>query len=78
MEFYSFKMSRHVRFSDFMVCFVFIFSVRLRNETWMNVQVGDIIKLENNKFVTVSVEMLRQSFIVVNFVKIMAFYVRGS
>lgn len=27
---------------------------RLRSEKWMNVQVGDIIKLENNQFVTVS------------------------
>uniref|UniRef100_A0A7N8WNX7 Phospholipid-transporting ATPase n=1 Tax=Mastacembelus armatus TaxID=205130 RepID=A0A7N8WNX7_9TELE len=26
----------------------------LRNEKWMNVQVGDIIKLENNQFVTIS------------------------
>lgn len=30
------------------------FSGRLRSEKWMNVQVGDIIKLENNQFVTVS------------------------
>lgn len=28
--------------------------LRLRSEKWMNVQVGDIIKLENNQFVTVS------------------------
>lgn len=27
---------------------------RLRSKKWMNVQVGDIIKLENNQFVTVS------------------------
>lgn len=27
---------------------------RLRSEKWMDVQVGDIIKLENNQFVTVS------------------------
>lgn len=26
----------------------------LQNEKWMNVRVGDIIKLENNQFVTVS------------------------
>lgn len=32
-----------------------LFSVlRLRSEKWMNVQVGDIIRLENNQFVTVS------------------------
>uniref|UniRef100_A0A7N8XMC1 Phospholipid-transporting ATPase n=1 Tax=Mastacembelus armatus TaxID=205130 RepID=A0A7N8XMC1_9TELE len=30
----------------------------LRNEKWMNVQVGDIIKLENNQFVTVSMAKL--------------------
>ena len=34
----------------------------------MNVQVGDIIKLENNQFVTVSMDMI------VNCVFIMAFY----
>lgn len=28
---------------------------RLKKEKWMNVQVGDIIKLENNEFVTVSI-----------------------
>lgn len=28
--------------------------LRLRSEKWMDVQVGDIIKLENNQFVTVS------------------------
>lgn len=33
---------------------IIIFSSnRLRTEKWMNVQVGDIIKLENNQFVTV-------------------------
>jgi len=31
-----------------------MFSNRLKSEKWMNVQVGDIIKLENNEFVTVS------------------------
>lgn len=30
------------------------FVLRLRSEKWMDVQVGDIIKLENNQFVTVS------------------------
>ena len=29
-------------------------ALRLRSEKWMDVQVGDIIKLENNQFVTVS------------------------
>lgn len=27
--------------------------LRLQNEKWMNVRVGDIIKLENNQFVAV-------------------------
>lgn len=30
---------------------------RLRSEKWMNVQVGDIIKLESNQFVTVSLKV---------------------
>ena len=30
------------------------FPCRLKEQKWMNVQVGDIIKLENNNFVTVS------------------------
>uniref|UniRef100_A0A7N8X0J5 Phospholipid-transporting ATPase n=1 Tax=Mastacembelus armatus TaxID=205130 RepID=A0A7N8X0J5_9TELE len=34
----------------------------LRNEKWMNVQVGDIIKLENNQFVTVSMAKLYATF----------------
>lgn len=34
---------------------------RLRSEKWMDVQVGDIIKLENNQFVTVS-ETAHNSF----------------
>lgn len=29
--------------------------LRLQNEKWMNVKVGDIIKLENNQFVAVSI-----------------------
>lgn len=44
---------------DLMVCFVFTFSGRLKNEKWMNVQVGDIIRLENDQFVTVGLEMLQ-------------------
>lgn len=32
---------------------VFSPSLRLQNEKWMNVRVGDIIKLENNQFVAV-------------------------
>lgn len=32
---------------------------RLQNEKWMNVRVGDIIKLENNQFVAVSVKLFR-------------------
>lgn len=38
--------------------YVFMFCVRLRNEKWMNVHVGDIIKLQNNDFVTVSEGLL--------------------
>lgn len=35
--------------------FTVLFSaLRLRSQKWMDVQVGDIIKLENNQFVTVS------------------------
>ncbi len=30
---------------------------RLQNEKWMNVRVGDIIKLENDQFVAVSVNL---------------------
>lgn len=37
------------------MCFLFC---RLQNEKWMNVRVGDIIKLENNQFVAVSVCLL--------------------
>lgn len=37
--------------------FVFVSSARLRSEKWMNVQVGDIIKLENNQFVTVGLKV---------------------
>jgi len=33
----------------------FVFVLRLQNEKWMNVKVGDIIKLENNQFVAVSI-----------------------
>ncbi|XP_071321691.1 phospholipid-transporting ATPase ID isoform X2 [Trachinotus anak] len=33
----------------------------LRNEKWMNVQVGDIIKLENNQFVTADLLLLSSS-----------------
>uniref|UniRef100_A0AAQ5YJ54 Phospholipid-transporting ATPase n=1 Tax=Amphiprion ocellaris TaxID=80972 RepID=A0AAQ5YJ54_AMPOC len=34
---------------------------QLRNEKWMNVQVGDIIKLENNQFVTADLLLLSSS-----------------
>uniref|UniRef100_A0A3B4AST8 Phospholipid-transporting ATPase n=1 Tax=Periophthalmus magnuspinnatus TaxID=409849 RepID=A0A3B4AST8_9GOBI len=34
---------------------------RLQNEKWMNVQVGDIIKLENNQFVTADLLLLSSS-----------------
>uniref|UniRef100_A0A8C8DFT4 Phospholipid-transporting ATPase ID n=1 Tax=Oryzias sinensis TaxID=183150 RepID=A0A8C8DFT4_9TELE len=34
---------------------------RLCSETWMNVQVGDIIKLENNQFVTADLLLLSSS-----------------
>uniref|UniRef100_A0A8C4S2Z9 ATPase phospholipid transporting 8B5a n=1 Tax=Erpetoichthys calabaricus TaxID=27687 RepID=A0A8C4S2Z9_ERPCA len=35
---------------------------KLESEKWMNVQVGDIIKLENNQFVTVNVSVLLVDF----------------
>lgn len=34
---------------------IFCSFLRLQNEKWMNVKVGDIIKLENNQFVAVSI-----------------------
>ncbi|XP_029017518.1 phospholipid-transporting ATPase ID-like [Betta splendens] len=34
---------------------------KLRSEKWMNVQVGDIIKLENNQFVTADILLLSSS-----------------
>lgn len=40
------------RQKKFVASFLFC---RLQNEKWMNVRVGDIIKLENNQFVAVSV-----------------------
>lgn len=42
---------RGVVISLYLLCFC----GRLKKEKWMNVQVGDIIKLENNEFVTVSI-----------------------
>lgn len=36
------------------VNFVFVHS--LQKEKWMNVKVGDIIKLENNQFIAVSIK----------------------
>uniref|UniRef100_A0A3Q1J0W5 Phospholipid-transporting ATPase n=1 Tax=Anabas testudineus TaxID=64144 RepID=A0A3Q1J0W5_ANATE len=38
-----------------------IVSTLLRSEKWMNVQVGDIIKLENNQFVTADIMLLSSS-----------------
>lgn len=38
----------------FIDCPVLFPALRLRSKKWMDVQVGDIIKLENNQFVTVS------------------------
>lgn len=43
-------------------------SARLRSEKWMNVQVGDIIKLENNQFVTVSMKLVEEDEYVVGVV----------
>lgn len=40
--------------------FLFFLFCRLQNEKWMNVRVGDIIKLENNQFVAVSVSVFRK------------------
>lgn len=42
-------------FSLFLKTVNFVFVLRLQNEKWMNVKVGDIIKLENNQFVAVSI-----------------------
>uniref|UniRef100_A0A4W6FIM9 Phospholipid-transporting ATPase n=1 Tax=Lates calcarifer TaxID=8187 RepID=A0A4W6FIM9_LATCA len=42
-------------------CFWSLFPVRLRSEKWMDVQVGDIIKLENNQFVTADLLLLSSS-----------------
>uniref|UniRef100_A0A8B9B9X9 Phospholipid-transporting ATPase n=1 Tax=Anser brachyrhynchus TaxID=132585 RepID=A0A8B9B9X9_9AVES len=39
----------------------FVRSVLLKDEKWMNVQVGDIIKLENNNFVTADLLLLSSS-----------------
>uniref|UniRef100_A0A8D3BV50 Phospholipid-transporting ATPase n=1 Tax=Scophthalmus maximus TaxID=52904 RepID=A0A8D3BV50_SCOMX len=39
----------------------FLFTGRLRSEKWMNVQVGDIIRLENNQFVTADLLLLSSS-----------------
>lgn len=51
-----YNMCQHVQIIENNVlqnkCIVLIF--RLENEKWMNVRVGDIIKLENNQFVAVS------------------------
>uniref|UniRef100_A0A3Q0S9R4 Phospholipid-transporting ATPase n=1 Tax=Amphilophus citrinellus TaxID=61819 RepID=A0A3Q0S9R4_AMPCI len=40
---------------------LFIVNKRDRTEKWMNVQVGDIIKLENNQFVTADLMLLSSS-----------------
>uniref|UniRef100_A0A452IUF9 Phospholipid-transporting ATPase n=1 Tax=Gopherus agassizii TaxID=38772 RepID=A0A452IUF9_9SAUR len=37
------------------------FSCRLKDDKWMNIQVGDIIKLENNNFVTADLLLLSSS-----------------
>ncbi|KAB1277172.1 putative phospholipid-transporting ATPase IM [Camelus dromedarius] len=39
----------------------FVFVLRLQNEKWMNVKVGDIIKLENNQFVAADLLLLSSS-----------------
>uniref|UniRef100_A0A8C4I161 Phospholipid-transporting ATPase n=1 Tax=Dicentrarchus labrax TaxID=13489 RepID=A0A8C4I161_DICLA len=47
---------------DIVSTFVHLFPVlRLRSEKWMDVQVGDIIKLENNQFVTADLLLLSSS-----------------
>ncbi len=40
--------------NEFVINSKVMVSNRLKSEKWMNVQVGDIVKLENNEFVTVS------------------------
>uniref|UniRef100_A0AAQ5YM42 Phospholipid-transporting ATPase n=1 Tax=Amphiprion ocellaris TaxID=80972 RepID=A0AAQ5YM42_AMPOC len=42
-------------------CFPSICCCRLQNEKWMNVRVGDIIKLENNQFVAADLLLLSSS-----------------
>lgn len=56
-ETYSLELSRVAYVHKWCLLYVpthWEFSCRLKDEKWMNVQVGDIIKLENNNFVTVS------------------------
>uniref|UniRef100_A0A7N6F830 Phospholipid-transporting ATPase n=1 Tax=Anabas testudineus TaxID=64144 RepID=A0A7N6F830_ANATE len=48
-------------FSDHFHNLFFFPVLRLRSEKWMNVQVGDIIKLENNQFVTADIMLLSSS-----------------
>lgn len=52
-------MREPVRFNHLrrFVILEFVFYDRLRNEKWMDVEVGDIIKLQNNQFVTVRTDM---------------------
>ena len=42
--------------SLFLIKINFMFVHSLQKEKWMNVKVGDIIKLENNQFIAVSIE----------------------
>uniref|UniRef100_A0A8C9WEW8 Phospholipid-transporting ATPase n=1 Tax=Scleropages formosus TaxID=113540 RepID=A0A8C9WEW8_SCLFO len=46
---------------DFFSRLIFVPFNRLRSEKWMDVQVGDIIKLENNKFVAADLLLLSSS-----------------
>uniref|UniRef100_A0A8C4I054 Phospholipid-transporting ATPase n=1 Tax=Dicentrarchus labrax TaxID=13489 RepID=A0A8C4I054_DICLA len=46
---------------DIVSTFVLFPVLRLRSEKWMDVQVGDIIKLENNQFVTADLLLLSSS-----------------
>lgn len=51
------------------ISFLYV-SARLRSEKWMNVQVGDIIKLENNQFVTVSMKVAEEDENIVGFAEV--------
>lgn len=60
-NFNSFSLQSFFNHNDFLASITVVslhtvsLCFRLRNEKWLNVRVGDIIKLENKQFVAVSV-----------------------